>query len=97
MENITDRIQLNDLLEKNKIRIINYIKQDGTSRDVYCTLDFDVIPKEKHPQGNERKKTTPDYLLNIFDLEKNDWRSLVIRKIKKCKIGNDIYTINIKG
>jgi len=96
METITNLTQLSDLMRNNKVKIINYIKQDGTSRDIYCTLDFDIIPKEKHPKEDGDKKVTPDYLMVIFDLEKNDWRSLVIRKIKRCKVGDKNISVNIK-
>lgn len=99
MNQITTITQLSDLIRNNKVRIINYIKKDGTSRDVYCTLDFDIIPKEKYPKENEKSKMSSSMdngLLVIFDLDRNDWRSLVIRKIKRCKIEDEIYTINIK-
>ena len=92
--------ELLDLLRNNNLVIINnYSKKDGTSRDIHSTLNFDIIPKEKHPKKKEistMENMSSKGLIVIFDVKKNSWKSLTINKIKKCVVGKNIYTIDIK-
>jgi hypothetical protein len=50
---------------------VRFTKKDGTEREMLCTLLPDKLPPTK---GGTRK--LPDHLITVFDLEKNDWRSI---------------------
>lgn len=99
MNNITKFSQLFTLVRNNNlVSIINYKKKDGTSRDIHCTLNFETIPKEKLPSPSEEKtmkdRSSRGYIV-VFDVDKNDWRTLISKKIKRCIVKNKIYNVNI--
>lgn len=99
MTNITKFSQLFTLVRNNNlVSIIDYKKNNGTSRDIHCTLNFETIPKEKLPTSSEKKtmkdRSSRGYIV-IFDVDKNDWRTLITKKIKRCIVGNEIYNVNI--
>ncbi len=59
-------------LRSNKCKV-TFTKQDGTVRDMLCTLmEAFIIPQEKK---TERVKTPSENTLAVWDLEKNAWRS----------------------
>ncbi len=55
---------------------ILYTKKDGTERVIKATLLESVVPTVEQP------KTLPDTHINIFDVEKTQWRTLIIDQIK---------------
>jgi len=53
---------------------ITFIKKDGTTRVMKCTLREDAItPYEKK---TERVRTVNENVLSVWDLEANSWRSI---------------------
>jgi hypothetical protein len=101
MERITTLSQLTNLIRSNdEVIILDYKKKDGSSRDIHCTLNFDSIPKEKYPTAQENRKIDnflkKGYVV-VFDIEKNDWRSLISGKILKCKTKEVDYIVKIEG
>lgn len=101
MRRITDFSRLFALIRNNNlVSILNYKKKDGSSRDVHCTLNFETIPKEKLPTPKEeetRQNMVRRGIIVVFDIDKNDWRSLIVGKIKKCIIGDEIYNVTISS
>jgi len=78
-----------DFLDKIKIEdevTIKFTKKDGTIRIMKCTLDFDKIPKRNHPKGVDLSrilKMMHQYgILHLYDLEKNDWRSVPFNEVE---------------
>ena len=78
-----------DKLQENKTVDVEFIKKNGERRVMKCTLDFNRIPPDKRPKKTSLqeilKQMAKNKILRVFDLEKNDWRSvpfksLVIRK-----------------
>ena len=68
---------MNDLLQENintRTCNIKFLKANGELREMRCTRNLDVIPKEFHPKADS-KKTSNDDIIVVFDLEKNGWRS----------------------
>ncbi len=59
---------------------VKFKKKDGTIRVMRCTLDFKKVPKHKWPKdvnlGNILSTITGKQLLHVFDLDKQDWRSV---------------------
>ena len=79
------------LMQVTEVKI-EFLKADGTLREMHCTLNWDQIPTNKHPgqpsvdgivrEGHERKQ--PDeHSLRVFDLEKQEWRSFRFDRLKK--------------
>lgn len=94
----TQYIHLRELiratLKADTVKII-FTKADGTERAIKCTLDFDIIPEEKHPvksdalvvESTEFKRTA----LRVFDVEAQDWRSFkpeTVLSINGLKVEN---------
>ena len=61
---------------------ITFTKIDGTERVMKCTLEEDKLPKVELKEGAKpRKESTTS--MRVFDLEKNEWRSFTIKKVKQ--------------
>jgi hypothetical protein len=64
---------------------VTFTKADGTDRVMKCTLELDKLPKTVIKEGAKpRKESTTS--LRVFDLEKNEWRSFTIKKVKQVNI-----------
>lgn len=62
--------------------IVTFIKSDGTERVMKCTLVPEQLPKvEIKEDAKPRKESTTS--MRVFDLEKNEWRSFTIKKVKQ--------------
>ena len=74
-----DRDALRDSLS-NSIMTITFLKKDGCERVMKCTLKNNLLPKT---ESNETKTPRKENLstLSVFDLEKQDWRSIILENI----------------
>jgi hypothetical protein len=62
--------------------VVTFIKSDGTERVMKCTLVPKQLPKvEIKEDAKPRKESTTS--MRVFDLEKNEWRSFTIKKVKQ--------------
>ena len=62
--------------------VVTFTKSDGTERVMKCTLVPDQLPKvEIKEEAKPRKESTTS--MRVFDLEKNEWRSFTIKKVKQ--------------
>jgi hypothetical protein len=64
--------------------IVTFTKADGSDRVMKCTLNPEQLPKVELKEDTKPKKENTDYL-RVFDLEKNEWRSFTIKKVKQVK------------
>lgn len=64
--------ELIDTLKKNKV-LIEFVKLDGSQRRMLCTQNSAIIDGKKIPTG---QKEPNKGIITVFDLEKNDWRSM---------------------
>lgn len=62
---------------------VEFTKADGTHRSMLCTRNFTDIPNEQHPTAGGKKIN--ESVLNVFDLEKQAWRSIKIDSILSWK------------
>lgn len=85
VDNSEDRDWLTNTL-KNEVITVSFIKKDGTERNMQCTLNENKIPKESHPKGVSRSKSTDS--ISVFDLEKKEWRSFRWDSVRFVKIEN---------
>ena len=69
----------------NGIAIISFIKKStGELREMKCTKNMTLIPKDKIPNGSGR--AVNENQVRVFDLEKNDWRSFDINTVQSIVI-----------
>lgn len=57
--------------------VVDFIKKDGEYRTMFCTLNFDIIPKEEHPKDEGIKPVGKQKdFYRVFDVEKYGWRCI---------------------
>lgn len=56
--------------------VVQFRKKNGTIRNLNCTLNKALIPSDKSPKNNDRSYYNHDRVFRVFDLDKNDWRSI---------------------
>lgn len=91
MKNSVSNLSKTDYVNllKNFICNVTFEKADGSCRILKCTLLFDYLPKisEKEEDKGEKKiKKQNENQVNVFDLEKESWRSFIIEKVKKVEV-----------
>lgn len=72
---------------------VKFIKKDGTIRIMHCTLDFKKIPTSKHPKKVDMarilKLMQNSGIINVYDLEKKDWRSVPFKQVDWLQLDDD--------
>ena len=77
-------------LAQNKIFSVQFVKKDGTIRDMVCRLGV-----KKHLKGGELKFDAKGRgLLPVFDMQKEAYRMINTKTLIKAKIGGIEYDIN---
>jgi len=75
MENV--RKNLENVLKNDTVEV-TFTKVNGEVRTIYCTQNFDLIPKEQHPKTNKsdlaENKVEPK-TISVFDLNEQCWKS----------------------
>ena len=66
-----DRAGLIELLQTNEV-VIHFTKMDGTSREMFCTLDKTAIPTGSDSTIISDSDTGA---IRVFDLDIYEWRS----------------------
>lgn len=61
---------------------VKFTKKDGTERIMKCTTMMESIPEEKRPKSTNHN----DDVMNVFDVEKNDWRSFRVDSVKEFTV-----------
>lgn len=86
MEPLSDAIDFLRICTTEKEVIVKFTKKDGTIRILRGTLDFTQIPNNKKPKNvNLVKiltKIKKSQILSIFDLEKQEWRSIPFDRLE---------------
>ena len=62
--------------------IVTFTKSDGTERVMKCTLVPDQLPKVEIKEDSKPRKESITSM-RVFDLEKKEWRSFTIKKVKQ--------------
>ena len=68
--------------ENIKDLCITFIKKDGSSRDMFCTLVESRIPTDKQPKTETTSKDSGS-AVRVFDTEKQEWRSFRWESVTK--------------
>jgi hypothetical protein len=66
---------------KEGIVMVRFIKKNNSIRDMICTLNFNKIPKDKHPKNTNNRDFREKDNIPVFDLENLEWRSINISSI----------------
>ena len=75
------REQLLELLRAKDPGVVTFTKIDGTVRDLYCTLNLELIPKDKVPKNTKTIKKNLT-VIRAFDLgEADEWRSFRVDSV----------------
>ena len=63
-------------------KLIKFTKKDGTFREMVCTLDSKVLPKQQVVEGEEKekKKENPN-VIAVWDVTSKGWRSIILESI----------------
>lgn len=64
---------------------VNFVKKDGTEREMLCTLNMDKIPEKHIPKSDGNKRSTEGTIsesIRAYDLEKEAWRSFRLDSVK---------------
>ena len=83
---------LRSLLQATEVNV-EFVKADGTLREMRCTLDWARIPDDKQPknpgtadgivrESRQRKEQDP-HSMRVFDLDKGEWRSFKMDRVQK--------------
>lgn len=78
---------LSEMLQQEEPVKVQFVKKDGSVRDMDCTLNADVINADEKLQpsvGNDNVPTHPN-LMRVVDVQKGEWRSFYT---------SDLLTIN---
>lgn len=98
-ESISNAIDFLKLIRTEREVEVQFVKKDGTIRRMRCTLDFSIIPTDKKPKGVDPikilKKIQDSKSLSVYDLEKEDWRTIPFERLEylKTKSNNKIYKV----
>jgi len=100
-ETITSAIDFLRIIQMEKEVYVKFVKKDNTIRLMKCTLDFTKIPQDKRPKSVDLRKILTKIekskILSVFDLEKNEWRSIPFEKVEFLITTNKkMYRIGLK-
>ena len=70
---------IRDVLHNGPVKVV-FTKKDGTIREMICTLERRVL-EEKNVELKNSGRRANDEVLNVYDLEKDDWRSFRIDNV----------------
>ena len=69
---------------------IEFLKADGTLREMRCTLNPDKLPApvvtgpvDGIVKESKQRKQPDEHSLRVFDLDKNEWRSFRFDRLQK--------------
>lgn len=79
---ILDFTMMENQLSHSRVKI-EFIKLDGSYRVMICTKSPDLITGNNVPKGNG---TVNETVLKVFDLEKNEWRSIRKNRITQWQL-----------
>jgi hypothetical protein len=68
-----DKGILKDALRTGVV-LVSFVKANGESREMRCTLNPEMIPQNSNIEGKTPKKENPE-VQAVWDLEKESWRS----------------------
>lgn len=82
-----ERAEIEKILLEN-VCLVTFTKIDGTERKMKCTLQKDFLPDitERVVSKSEIARVTAMNVIQVFDVEKNDWRAFRIDSVKAFEV-----------
>lgn len=75
--------------------MIKFIKKDGITRFMRCTLDFTKIPEPDKPKSVNiqqiLKLIQKNKIMHVYDLDKKGWRSVPFERVEYMDTPNKRY------
>ena len=65
------------MLRQGEAEVV-FTKVDGTERTMRCTLHESHLPERDPEAADKPRRIRPEGLIAVWDLEKQDWRSISI-------------------
>ncbi len=95
---IESAIEFLEKIKKESAVSIRFRKKTTNElRDMRCTLDFSRIPLHQRPKGFDFAKAlkliSNNQILHVFDLDKQEWRSVPFDRVIHLDIDNIRYSI----
>ena len=85
-DTIVSAVQFWKKVYDEKEVIIRFIKKDGSTRIMKCTLDFTKIPKRDYPKSVNLEKILKliqkNKIMHVYDLNKKAWRSVPFDRVE---------------
>lgn len=83
-KHLKDEVEV--LLDEGNTLKVTFTKVDGTTREILCTKNADLIYTLVDYKESTRKKASPEGVVAVFDLEKNDWRSFRLDSVQSYEL-----------
>jgi len=97
---IDSAIELLKLIKSSGIATVFFIKKNGEKRIMKCTLDFNLIPKDKRPKDFKFENALAmikKNILRVFDMEKQEWRSIPVTSTQFIKTkDNKVFRVSLE-
>jgi hypothetical protein len=68
------------MLRGGEVEVV-FTKVDGTERKMRCTLHESHLPERDPEAADKPRRIRPEGLIAVWDMEKQDWRSVNISTI----------------
>ena len=82
---------IRSLLKDNVLEVV-FIKTDGSTREMICTLQESFItPYEK--KTDRKQKTESNDVLSVWDIEKHAWRSFQVGSVQTVSVVEANYDV----
>ena len=81
---------LKEMLTENVV-CVTFVKKDGNTRIMNCTLNSDKIPAAPVTEGVKKERKVSDDSIAVYDTEANGWRSFRFDSVTGVSFGTDVF------
>lgn len=78
-----DRLRIE--LTKGVVKIV-FEKKDGSLRTMNATLKPGLVVE--YDKKTDKQKAKNDQVMSVFDVDKKEWRSFIVEKLREVSINN---------
>jgi len=75
------KAELVEFLKTQRNWVVDFIKVDGTTRSMRCTLDPALLPEQPELTEAKAPRAESEEVVRVFDTEKQAWRSFRLDKV----------------
>lgn len=75
-------------LLKDGVAVVNFVKKNGETRSMSCTLKSDLLPKVEVNENTEKSsRKVNNEVLAVYDVNANGWRSFRLDSVTSVEFG----------